>query len=160
QENDRGNRQGDGIKRMLETRFTQPPNWRTGSFTHPKTAHTIHFAAGYPDGAHPDGIAVILPGMSEFCEKYYETARDLMARNLSVWIIDWPYQGHSSRFKKNPHKRHSDGFASDVQDMHQLLSDYIIPTAVRGDIGRLPLIMLGHSMGANLGLRYLIHHPD
>lgn len=144
---------------MLETHFTQPDNWRTGSFTHPKTGHTITFAAGYPDGATPDGVVVILPGLSEFIEKYYETARDLMQRNLSVWIIDWPYQGRSSRFKQNPHKRHSNGFSAEVQDLHQLLSDYIIPTAMRGDIGRLPLIMLGHSMGGHIGLRYLLKHP-
>lgn len=135
----------------METRFTAPDGWRTGEFIHLATRHKIHYGtASQPDAK---GIVVILPGLSEFSEKYYETARDIISRGLDVWVIDWAYQGRSARWEKYPQRRYSDGFDADLQDLHKLISDHIIPAAQ----GK-PLIMLGHSMGGHLGLRYLAEH--
>lgn len=137
----------------LEERFTRPPNWREGQFANIQTAHTIHYGTVLPEGNDPAAIVVILPGLSEFTEKYFETARDLLKRNLAVWVIDWAYQGRSTRFDK-PMRRHSDGFDADVQDLHKLISDFVLPSA-----NGKSLILLGHSMGGHLGLRYLATHP-
>ncbi len=135
----------------LEERFTRPDNWRDGEFVNLSTGHKIHYAFGMPPASR--GIVVLLPGLSEFSEKYYETARDLLARGFGVWIIDWAYQGRSSRLDTFPMRRTSDGFETDVQDLHKLISDHILPAA-----NGAPLIMLGHSMGGHLGLRYLATH--
>ncbi len=135
----------------LEPRFQTPDGWRTGEFVNLATNHRIHYGTATPQDAQ--GIVVLLPGLSEFSEKYYETVRDLMDRNLGVWIIDWAYQGHSSRWDKYPMRRHSDGFDTDLQDLHKLISDHVLPAAQ----GK-PLIMLGHSLGGHLGLRYLAEH--
>lgn len=136
---------------VLEERFTAPAGWRTGEFVHLKTGHTIHYATVSP--AEPKATVVILPGLSEFSEKYHETARDLLARGLSVWVLDWAFQGRSSRWKKHPMRRHTDGFEADLHDLHKLVSDFVLPAAQDK-----PLVMLGHSMGGHLGLRYLSGH--
>ena len=93
------------------------------------------------------GIVVILPGLSEFTEKYIETTHDLNNKGYSVYIIDWLYQGRSARLESNPHKRHSKGFDVDVKNLYYFITKIIKPDA--------PLFFLGHSMGAHIGLRFL-----
>ena len=66
-------------------------------------------------------------------------------------FIDWAYQGRSSRLEKCPHKRHSDGFEADLSDLH-----YLITQEIKTDA---PLLMIAHSMGGHLGLRYLMDYP-
>ena len=42
------------------------------------------------------GYFLILPGFTEFCEKYALTARRLVQQGYSCLIIDWPGQGRSA----------------------------------------------------------------
>ncbi len=135
----------------LEPRFLEPEGWRWDYFTNAQGAR-IRFGA--IDPANSAGIVVALPGLSEFGEKYFEVARDMLARNLSFFVIDWRGQGKSDRYLPNPHKRHSAGFGRDVADLHQLLTGHILPRA-----GNRPLFMLAHSMGGHIGLRHLSEHP-
>lgn len=143
----------------LSPQFLAPTGWRTHSFTNQETGHKIHYGSVFPQDRIPTAIIVCLPGLSEFTEKYYELAHTMLDRGYAFWCIDWQYQGRSSRHKKHPHRRHSDGFAADISDLHKLVADYIKPSAVHPDRGRIPLIMLGHSYGGNIGLRYLAQHP-
>lgn len=70
-------------------------------------------------------------------------------------------QGKSDRYlKSNPQKRHAHDFILDVQDLHYFMTAYVKPASVHPDRGRIPAVMLAHSMGANLGLRYLHEHND
>jgi lysophospholipase len=96
--------------------------------------------------------------LGEFAEKYFELARQCLDKNLAFWIIDWAGQGRSTRYLKNPHKRHGVNFQEDVDDLHYFVMEYIKHASVHPDVGRIPLAMLGHSMGANIGLRYLSQH--
>ncbi len=137
----------------LPERFLPPKGWRTDSFVNPETGHTIHYAFALPQRDAPSAIIVCLGGLSEFSEKYYEVAHDMLDRGYAFWFIDWAYQGHSSRLTKFPQRRHSDGFETDVSDLHKLITDHIKPSTV-------PLIMLGHSMGGNIGLNYLAQYKD
>lgn len=141
----------------LEERFTEPPGWRWHSFK--IKGRMVRFGTASPQGSVPDAIVVCLPGLGEFGEKYFETARDCLSKNLAFWVFDWMGQGRSERYMKNSQKRHSRGYDRDVDDLHTLIIDYIKHSAVHPDVGRIPLVMLAHSMGGNAGMHYLIKYP-
>ncbi len=143
----------------LEKRFLMPEGWRWHIFKN-KQGRLIRFGTVAPKSGIPDAIVVVLQGLGEFTEKYFELANDLLARNLSFWMIDWQGQGKSHRHLKDRQKRHSGGFDEDVEDLHYFIMEYIKHSAVHPDVGRIPMVMLGHSMGANIGLHYLKQNPD
>lgn len=145
---------------VLSERFLAPAGWRTHSFVNPDNGHKIHYGSVFPQREQPpSAVIVCLGGLSEFAEKYFEVAHDMLDRGYAFWFIDWQYQGRSGRLEKFPHRRHSDGFEQDVSDLYKLVADYIKPSAVHPDRGRIPMIMLGHSMGANIGFHFLAQHP-
>lgn len=137
----------------LEPRFHPPEKW-VGDFFHcDDTGHQIYY--GYALADNPKGVVILQGGLSEFSEKHYETAHDLLARGFSVFTMDWYAQGRSTRPLANPQKRHSEGFEQDVADL-----DCFITHCVKPQIGDLPLIILAHSMGCNMAMRYAISYPD
>lgn len=137
----------------LDLRFRQPDGWQWGKFL---SAHGQEMRFGMlPAAGAPRGAIVALQGLSEFTEKYFETARDMAVRGYSFWMMDWRGHGHSGRFLPNLSKRHSTGFTNDITDLHQFITQHVKPAS-----GNLPLVMLAHSMGGNMGLRYLQEHPD
>lgn len=142
----------------LEERFLQPPGWRSHHFeSHGKR---ITYGCVFPADSVPDAVVVCLPGLSEFTEKYYEVARTCLDMNLAFWVLDWPGQGRADRDLSNRQKRHADDFGIDVERLNDFIMGYIKHSSVHTDKGRIPLVMLGHSMGANIGLRYLSRYPD
>ncbi len=143
----------------LEDQFLQPPGWRWHGFSR-KEGRTIRFGSAFPKDSIPDAVAVCLPGLGEFSEKYFETAQYCLSKNIAFWIIDWAGQGRSMRYLENPHKRHADNFQEDVDDLHYFIMEYIKHACVHPDVGRIPMAMLGHSMGANIGMHYLSQHPE
>lgn len=142
----------------LEERFTEPEGWRWHFFT--REGRKIRFGSVSPKNSIPDAVVVCLPGLSEFGEKYYETARTCNDLNLAFWVIDWMGQGESGRYISNSQKRHATSFQDDVDDLHYFYTEYIKHSCVHPDVGRIPVAMLAHSMGANIGLHYLNQHPD
>ena len=143
----------------IEDRFTKPKGWRWHSFERIK-GREIRFDSVFPQDSIPDAVVVCLQGVGEFSEKYFELARWCNENNMAFWIMDWAGQGKSSRYLPNPQKRHSSGFNEDIDDLHYLVMEYIKHSSVHPDKGRIPLAMMAHSMGANLGLHYLKQHPD
>lgn len=144
----------------IESRFLPPEGWRWHSFTNPQ-GRRIRFGTVAPASRIPDAVIIVAPGLSEFGEKYFELAHDLLKRNLSMWVIDWQGQGKSDRHLNNhPHRRHATSFDDDVSDLHYFIMEYVKHSAVHPDVGRIPLVLLGHSMGSHVGLRYLYRHPD
>lgn len=141
----------------LEERFLEPEGWRWHEFK--RNGRKLRFGTVSPKNSIPAAIIVALPGLNEFGEKYFETARQCLDMNLSFWVLDWMGQGGSGRYLKNPLKRHAGDFAEDVADLDYFLNEYVKPTSVHPDRGRIPRVMLGHSMGGNIGLRYLSEHP-
>jgi lysophospholipase len=139
----------------LKERFLAPAGWHTYSFASPATGHKIHCGSVFPDPSKPLlGTVIILPGLSEFTEKYFETMRDMLNRGYAVWALDWQYQGRSGRLPQFPQRRHSDGFETDVADLHHMIETFVKPSSQS-----LPLVFLGHSLGGHIGLRYLVTHP-
>ena len=105
-----------------------------------------------PDG-RPRGTVLVLPGRAEFIEKYGETLGDLAAAGFASVILDWRGQGGSDRYI-NWHDR---GYVVRVEDY---LADL---AAVHGRLEQLslpgPYLILAHSMGGHIALRYLHDHP-
>lgn len=142
----------------FEDRFLQPEGWRWHSFVH--NGRRLRFGSVFPKDTIPDAVVVCLPGLSEFGEKYFETARDCLRKNLAFWVLDWMGQGGSGRYFDDSQKRHSSGFQDDVEDLHALITGYVKHSSVHPDVGRIPMAMLAHSMGGNIGLRYLKKYPE
>ncbi|MCC6597598.1 MAG: alpha/beta hydrolase [Alphaproteobacteria bacterium] len=141
----------------LEERFLQPAGWRWHSFK--RNGRTIRFGAVSPQNSIPDAVIVCLPGLGEFGEKYFETARACLDMNMAFWVIGWMGQGRAGRYLKNPHKRHGTDFQNDVDDLQYFIKEYIKHSSVHPDKGRIPLAMLAHSMGGNIGLHHLLKYP-
>lgn len=137
----------------LEPRFQAPAEWRWHSFNNGQ-GRTLRFGSAFPP-SKPRWMVVILPGLSEFCEKYFETARDLLALGCAVWVLDWPGQGRSDRFfAADPERRHTAGFDADIQSFDIWLRNYVRPAG-----GGVPLALLAHSMGGHIALRWLADQP-
>lgn len=101
-----------------------------------------------------NGTVVLLTGRTEFIEKYFEVIGDLISRDYAVATLDWRGQGLSDRALENRHKGHVRSFDLFVSDLHQAIEEYIRPNCPA------PFRALCHSMGGNIGLRYLGEHPD
>ncbi|MFT5441184.1 MAG: lysophospholipase [Myxococcota bacterium] len=102
----------------------------------------------------PKGTVVILNGRTEFIEKYFEVTNELIARGYAVATLDWRGQGMSDRALDDRHKGHVENFDLFVSDLHQAIVDFVKPGCPA------PYRMLCHSMGGNIGLRYLGAHSE
>jgi lysophospholipase len=109
------------------------------------------------DNGGSRGLALFLPGRTEFLEKCANPAAKLVGRGFSVASLDWRGQGHSQRLTANPMKGHVGKFT----DYHLDLAALLAHPAVAGlamlsgpDSGPEsgPVFMLAHSMGATIGL--------
>ncbi len=94
---------------------------------------------------------VILPGFTEFCEKYSGAMQRFHEWGFNVLVIDWPGQGQSGHFGWHPLAVHCDDF-----DHHIGAMDAVIEKV--GLDGH-ELILFGHSMGGHLALRYAVRRP-
>lgn len=118
----------------------------------------MRFGSVFPRDCIPDAVVVCLHGVREFSEKYYETAHWCLDHNMAFWTMDWVGQGKSTRYL--PHKRHAEDFSAYVEDLHAFILGYIKHSSVHPDKGRIPLALLAHSMGANIGLRFIKKYPN
>lgn len=94
----------------------------------------------------PRGRVLLLQGLSEFLEKYSEVAAGLTMRGFEVWSFDWRGQGHSPA---------GNGARADVFERHLVDLDVMFAALPPGE----PPLLLAHSMGAHLALRYLHRRP-
>jgi lysophospholipase len=135
---------------MLPAKFNQPPNFTEGHFKNAKGAD-IRYGVSKADGVSKGSI-VIGSGFRENIEKYYEVMRDLNSRGFDVYMLDWRGQGGSEKFIKGSQKAHQEGYSEQIDTLHQFVTTIVEPVAKK------PLIYMGHSMGAHIGLRYLNEH--
>ncbi len=101
------------------------------------------------------GAVVLLNGRTEYLEKYAETAADLHRRGWAVYSMDWRGQGLSDRLTANRLKGHVGRFRDYLDDLAKFVD------LVQTHGAKRPLILLGHSMGGHIGLRFLreFRHP-
>lgn len=95
------------------------------------------------------GTVLLLPGRTEYIEKYGQVAAEFGTRGYAVAVIDWRGQGLSDR----PAPDKMQGF---VQDFKLYQNDL---QAVVNTLHELhqhgPFYMVSHSMGGSIGLRAL-----
>jgi lysophospholipase len=100
------------------------------------------------------GSIILLGGRREFIEKYTETITELNGRNFDVYAMDWRGQGLSARQLPNRHKGYVRSYDDYLDDLNRFFGEVVQPRAV------LPCIILAHSMGGHIALRYLHDHPN
>src|SRR5437763_1916261 len=93
------------------------------------------------------GTLLVLPGRTEFIEKYFEVVAELRARGFAVAMVDWRGQGLSERALKDPHRGHVASFAEYDADLETFVREIVLPDCPP------PLFALGHSMGAAMLIR-------
>ncbi|PIE10235.1 MAG: lysophospholipase [Rhodobacterales bacterium] len=100
--------------------------------------------------AEAKGTVFILPGRTEYTEKYGPIAADLAAMGYAALAIDWRGQGLADRIHDDPGAGHVDEFSDYQDDLAVVLKE----AEARG-LPR-PWFMLAHSMGGCIGLRALM----
>jgi len=145
-----------GLTPAQKRRRLAPPG---GSFGHFFTRDRNRLRYGFwPPAKLPQpktkGTVFILPGRREFIEKYFETVADLLDKRYAVAVLDWRYQGGSGRPLPNPNKNHANDFGILSDDLEQFLDE-----AEKRNMPK-PWVVLAHSLGAHLFLRFLAEHPD
>lgn len=108
--------------------------------------------AHWPSGktAGDKGTVLLLPGRTEYIEKYGRAARDLAQRGYGTVCIDFRGQGLADRMLPDAIKGHVARFSDYQLDMAALLA------WVQAQSLPQPLFLMGHSMGGSIGLRALI----
>lgn len=142
---------------MAETRperwYTSPTDGRTDYLTAPDGARIRYGIWPAAASAASRGTALLLPGRTEFIEKYFEPIRELADRGFHVVTLDWRGQGLSSRPTDNPSKDHVTSFRPRLDDLGRLVDEVVLSDCPR------PLSIVAHSMGGHLALHYLHDHP-
>lgn len=129
--------------------------WKVGMFSRTPERPIRYGHAPLPDGRSPKTVVVILQGLSEFMEKYFEVMNELQARDVEIWAMDWMGQGGSGRYLPNLDKRHASRFQDDLDDLDHFMTNFV-QQAAKGT----PIVFMGHSMGAHMGFRYMAQHPE
>ena len=126
-----------------------------GEFKHLDVADgtRLRYGIWQPEAVSKRGTMIVLPGASEFIEKYFEAIKKLLDRGFSVVVLDWRGQGLSNRPLINPQKHHYESFDSLVSDL-----DSLVGTLRESGLPQ-PFNLLTHSMGGHVALRYLHDHP-
>ncbi|MCW1956691.1 MAG: alpha/beta hydrolase [Roseobacter sp.] len=95
------------------------------------------------------GTVLLMPGRTEYCEKYGRTAAELAARGLATFVIDWRGQGLAERLAAPALLGHVGRFGDYQRDVRAMVAAAKAEGAVE------PYFLLGHSMGGCIGLRAL-----
>ncbi len=142
----------------LETRFQEPENWHWGEVN--RGGYTLRYGTNFQreNQSNYKACLACLPGLSEYSEKFFELINELAKHSIACMVIDWHGQGLSSRYLPNPHKRHASDFMQDADDLDAVL--VALGWEEASKTGKIKLHMLAHSMGGNIGMRYLLEHPD
>lgn len=138
------------IPDRLDEQFKQPPGWQWELF-HSDHGYKIRYGFVCPD--KPKAVVVCLPGLSEFCEKYFETARNFLKKDIGFFVLDWPGQGLSDPIEPAINRRHSAGYNLEISILKEFVEDHVNPQCKGA-----PLALLAHSMGGLIGLHFLLKH--
>ena len=109
----------------------------------------VRLRAGFWPGGRK-GTVLLLPGRTEYIEKYGRAAGDLARRGYATLAIDFRGQGLADRLLPDAMLGHVGSMMDYQRDMHALLA-----LARQMDVPQ-PLYFLSHSMGGSIALRALM----
>lgn len=110
----------------------------------------VRLRVGYWKSELPEnGTILMFPGRTEYIEKYGRTVTDLVKIGYSVLVVDWRGQGLSDRITEDPMTGHVIRFTDYQKDVAAMFN-----AAEEMDLPK-PWYLLGHSLGACIGLRSL-----
>jgi lysophospholipase len=95
------------------------------------------------------GTVLLLPGRSEYIEKYARAATEFGARGYGLAVLDWRGQGLSDRQAPDAMMGHISEFSLYQNDLKAALD-------ALHDLGADPRHLVSHSMGGCIALRALI----
>ncbi len=111
-------------------------------------------SAIWPAPGAAKGTVFLLPGRTEYSEKYGRTAGDLAARGYAMVSVDWRGQGLADRPAHEPMVGHVGDFAEYQADLAA-----VIGLAHAQGLPE-PWYLMAHSMGGAIALRCLMgDHP-
>ena len=110
----------------------------------------VRIRAGLWNAAGPRGTVFLLPGRTEYIEKYGRTAGVLAAAGFATLSVDWRGQGLADRAFKDRMVGHVGDFAEYQMDMAALMA------LAEGQGLPQPWYLMAHSMGGCIGLRSLM----
>ncbi len=99
------------------------------------------------------GTALLLGGRTEFIEKNLAATEELLRRGFTVWTLDWRGQGLSQRALEDRHKGHIQDYRQFLDDLAVFVERHVAPATEP------PLVLLAHSMGGHISLRFLQEQP-
>ena len=102
------------------------------------------------NSAAAQGTVLLLPGRTEYVEKYGRAAADLAQRGYCTVAIDWRGQGLADRSLSDPMTGHIGDFAEYQADLDAMLA------FVRRHGLPEPFYLMSHSMGGCIALRGLM----
>lgn len=152
QTNEQASEQSDQEKRMsfVETDSNPAPGGGSVRWVEGKDGAPIRTAVWpNPDGGR--GTMFVLPGKSEYIEKYFEVVGELLTRGFSVVVLDWRGQGLSHREVDHPTKAFIGRFEDFLDDFEAVFDMH--SKELQG-----PWYGLAHSMGGNVLLRLVGEH--
>jgi len=133
---------------VLPERFLPPPGFVWGSFT---AADGAVLRWGHLPVRNARAECMMVGGFGEFIEKQFETVRDLAARRIAVWCLDWRGQGGSIRPRRLPTRPRARNFERDAEDLAAFAAEKLR--------GHLRPLLVAHSMGGAIALICLKRHP-
>ena len=101
------------------------------------------------NASHPLAACIIVHGLGEHSGRYDLLAQELVSRSLSVWTVD--LRGHGR----------SEGRRTDCRSFSEFDEDLLLLVEhARGFAPDVPRILIGHSLGGLLALRFAADHPE
>lgn len=119
-----------------------------------RTGDGIRIRVAHWDVPQARGTVLLLPGRTEYIEKYARIADEFGQRGFALMTVDWRGQGLSDRLVKDVRLGHVERF-TDYQ--HDLAAALLL--AHQLELPR-PWHLLGHSMGGAIGLRAVMDDLD
>ncbi len=98
----------------------------------------------------PRGVVLISHGLGEHSERYGNIMNALSGSNVSFYALD--HRGHG---KSGGKRGHVDSFMKYIEDMKKL-----VETVIKKENKGLPILLLGHSMGGLIAMRYALEYAE
>ncbi len=131
------------------------PYYESGAFGSFMGADSVRITYAVFAAAGEQGALVILPGKSESFIKYAEMIYDLRGCGYTLYLMDHRGMGFSGRLLgQDVDKVHVGRFDDYVRDLEAFVQQVVKPQR------HAPCVVLGHSMGATVALRFLETYPE